>query len=135
MQAQSAQSAGAAAVLVYDNTINDYFVPAANGSASGIAIPAGAIPRRTGQLLVSAAMVCAMSGNHACICRSIVCCLCWCCYSPVASDRRQAVPIRSDAVVHRSKQLSSCRPTCTYESLPMPHNQNQCGHAHRRAAS
>jgi hypothetical protein len=64
MQAQRAQTAGAAAVLVYDNSINDYFVPAANGSAGGIAIPAGAIPRRTGQLLVSAAMVCACSGGH-----------------------------------------------------------------------
>ena len=56
-QAQNAQAAGAAAVLVYDDQINDYFVPASDGSIAGINIPAGAIPRRTGQLLVSAATV------------------------------------------------------------------------------
>ena len=56
-QAQHAQAAGAAAVLVYDDQINDYFVPASDGSIAGITIPAGAIPRRTGQLLVSAATV------------------------------------------------------------------------------
>ena len=56
-QAQNAQAAGAAAVLVYDDQINDYFVPASDGSIANINIPAGAIPRRTGQLLVSAATV------------------------------------------------------------------------------
>ena len=50
-------------MLVYDDEINDYFVPAANGSANaGISIAAGAIPRRTGQLLVSAATVSSSKG-------------------------------------------------------------------------
>lgn len=57
LQAQNAQAAGAKAILVYDDQINDYFVPASDGTISGISIPSGAIPRRTGQLLVSSSLV------------------------------------------------------------------------------
>lgn len=56
-QALNAQTAGAKAILVYDDQINDYFVPASDGSLSGISIPSGAIPRRLGQLLVSSSLV------------------------------------------------------------------------------
>ena len=56
-QALNAQAAGAKALLVYDDQINDYFVPASNGSIQNLAIVSGSIPRRTGQLLVSAALV------------------------------------------------------------------------------
>jgi len=57
MQAQSAQAAGAKALLVYDDQIADYFVPASDGTITGISIPSGSIPRRTGQLLVSSLLV------------------------------------------------------------------------------
>ena len=57
LQALNAQAAGAKAILVYDDQINDYFVPASDGTLSGITIPSGAIPRRTGQLLVSSSLV------------------------------------------------------------------------------
>jgi hypothetical protein len=57
LQAQNAQAAGAKAILVYDDQINDYFVAASDGSISGLTIPSGAIPRRTGQLLASSSLV------------------------------------------------------------------------------
>ena len=56
-QAQNAQAAGAKALLVYDDQISDYFVPASDGTITGISIPSGSIPRRTGQLLVSSLLV------------------------------------------------------------------------------
>ncbi|BDA49389.1 probable c5a peptidase at N-terminal half [Coccomyxa sp. Obi] len=56
VKALNAQAAGAKAILVYDDQINDYFVPASDGTLSGITIPSGAIPRRTGQLLVSSCL-------------------------------------------------------------------------------
>lgn len=57
MQAQNAQAAGAKALLVYDDQISDYFVPASDGTITGISIPSASIPRRTGQLLVSSLLV------------------------------------------------------------------------------
>ena len=57
MQAQNAQAAGAEALLVYDDQISDYFVPASDGTIAGIRLPSGSIPRRTGQLLVSSLLV------------------------------------------------------------------------------
>ena len=57
MQAQNAQAAGAEALLVYDDQISDYFVPASDGTIARIRIPSGSIPRRTGQLLVSSLLV------------------------------------------------------------------------------
>jgi hypothetical protein len=42
---------------VYDDQISDYFVPASDGTITGISIPSGSIPRRTGQLLVSSLLV------------------------------------------------------------------------------
>jgi hypothetical protein len=57
LQAQAAQAAGARALLVYDDQISDYFVPASDGTITGISIPSGSIPRRTGQLLVSSLLV------------------------------------------------------------------------------
>ena len=56
-QAQNAQAASAKALLVYDDQISDYFVPASDGTITGISIPSGSIPRRTGQLLVSSLLV------------------------------------------------------------------------------
>lgn len=61
-QALNMQNAGAAAVLVYDDQINDYFVAASNDTASGITLPAMSLPRRLGQLLVSATTVRHMTG-------------------------------------------------------------------------
>ena len=57
MQAQNAEAAGAKALLVYDDQISDYFVPASDGTIAGIGIPSASIPRRTGQLLVSSLLV------------------------------------------------------------------------------
>ena len=63
-KAAAAQSAGAVALLVYDDRISDFFIPAAsNGNAGNgndaagrdLTIPAAALPRRVGQLLASAA--------------------------------------------------------------------------------
>ncbi len=54
-QARHAQDAGAVAVVVYDNQINDYFTAASDGNA-GVALPAVSLPRRLGQLLVSATL-------------------------------------------------------------------------------
>ena len=45
------------ALLVYDDQISDYFVPASDGTIAGIRVPSGSIPRRTGQLLVSSLLV------------------------------------------------------------------------------
>ena len=42
---------------MYDDQISDYFVPASDGTITGISIPSGSIPRRTGQLLVSSLLV------------------------------------------------------------------------------
>lgn len=56
-QALNMLNAGAAAVLVYDDQINDYFVAASNDTVSGITLPAMSLPRRLGQLLVSATAV------------------------------------------------------------------------------
>ncbi len=53
MQVANAQAANAVAVLVYDNQINDFFVPATD-NANPVTIPAMAIPRLVGQLLSSA---------------------------------------------------------------------------------
>eukprot|EP00884_Botryococcus_braunii_P006262 jgi/Botrbrau1/15637/Bobra.4_1s0022.1 len=50
----NAEVAGAVAVLVYDNQINDFFVPATDKDTP-VTIPAMAIPRVVGQLLSSAA--------------------------------------------------------------------------------
>ena len=44
-------------MLVYDDQISDYFVPASDGTIAGIKIASGSIPRRTGQLLVSSLLV------------------------------------------------------------------------------
>ena len=59
-KAAAAQGAGAVALLVYDDRISDFFIPAAsngNDAAAGrdLTIPAAALPRRVGQLLASAA--------------------------------------------------------------------------------
>ena len=59
LQVANAQAAGAVAAMVYDNQINDYFLMLADGdSASSTTIPGMAVPRRVGQLLVSATQVC-----------------------------------------------------------------------------
>ena len=68
MQAQNAQAAGAKALLVYDDQISDYFVPASDGTITGISIPSGSIPRRTGQLLVSSLLVSCPPGPVAVAC-------------------------------------------------------------------
>ncbi|KAK9839424.1 hypothetical protein WJX81_001331 [Elliptochloris bilobata] len=52
-KALNVQNAGAAAVLLFDDQIQDYFVAASNGSVAGISLPAMSLPRRLGQLLVS----------------------------------------------------------------------------------
>ena len=56
-KAANAQAAGAAAVLVYDDRISDFFIPAAEGGGGGggVTIPAAAVPRRVGLLLASSA--------------------------------------------------------------------------------
>lgn len=57
VQALNVQNAGATAVLLYDDQINDYFTPASNGTVTGITLPAMSLPRILGQLLVSATQV------------------------------------------------------------------------------
>ena len=58
MQVANAQAAGAAAAMVYDNEINDFFLLAADGSsASSITIPGMSVPRCIGQLLASSTEV------------------------------------------------------------------------------
>ena len=54
-KAGTAQAAGAAALVVYDDRIADFFIPAADGGGGSVTIPAAAVPRRVGQLLASAA--------------------------------------------------------------------------------
>jgi len=61
-KASAAQAAGAVALLVYDDRISDFFIPAAsngngnsNDAGKDLMIPAAALPRRVGQLLASAA--------------------------------------------------------------------------------
>ena len=63
-KAANAQAAGAAAVLVYDDRISDFFIPAAEGGGDGgVAIPAAAVPRRVGILLASAAAASSNGGG------------------------------------------------------------------------
>lgn len=58
LQVANAQAAGAAAALVFDNQINDYFLMLAdNASSTAISIPGMSVPRRVGQLLVSSTQV------------------------------------------------------------------------------
>ena len=58
LQVAKAQASGALAAIVYDNSINDYFLMLADGkSATSLFIPSASIPRRTGQLLISSVLV------------------------------------------------------------------------------
>lgn len=58
MQVANAQTAGAAAALVYDDQINDYFLMLTNETTvSNITVPGMSVPRRVGQLLVSSVEV------------------------------------------------------------------------------
>lgn len=58
LQVAAAQSAGAIAAIVYDDSIDDYFLMLADGdAASTISIPSASVPRKYGQLLISSALV------------------------------------------------------------------------------
>lgn len=68
-KAAAAQGAGAVALLVYDDRISDFFIPAASsnggndGAGKDLTIPAAALPRRVGQLLASAAAASSGDGS------------------------------------------------------------------------
>ncbi|KAK9815878.1 hypothetical protein WJX72_011193 [[Myrmecia] bisecta] len=52
-KAQHAQDAGAAAVIIYDNQLNDYFQILSDGNSAAITLPVLSVPRRVGQFLTA----------------------------------------------------------------------------------
>ena len=58
MQASVAEAAGAAAALIFDSHIDDYYlIPADAPSAGALSLPVLSIPRHTGQILAGTEQV------------------------------------------------------------------------------